>query len=378
MKRCAIIYAGIGPYHMARLRAFAELLPDLQAVEIAGTQRKYPWRSARQNLSFVLTTLFPREALETISWRRQCTALRSVLNDIQPDILVVSGYRERVMRAAAAWASKRRIPAILLSPSTHRDHPRTWWKELLKGCIVRRYTAVAATGQRAAEYAQRLGLPARSIFQIGNVVHNAHFAQRLGNQDGGDAAEMIGNGISSQFFVTVSRFSPEKNLLRLLQAFSQYRRRQGSWDLVLVGSGPQEVQLRTMAKELNVPGLYFVGWKGYEELPVYYARASCFILPSISESWGLAVNEAMACGLPILVSENCGCVPELCDVGINGYTFDPNSVDQLTELMLRVSSNSGQLSAMGQASQRIIASFAPQTWAAGLRDCIAAVMQEKA
>ncbi|MBN1359631.1 MAG: glycosyltransferase family 4 protein [Sedimentisphaerales bacterium] len=245
----------------------------------------------------------------------------------------------------------------------------------MKRKLLQRYSLVAATGERAAEYVQRLGFPKDCVFRVGNVIDNDHFSQTAVSSSC-VSAEQTPSQISATHFLTVSRLSPEKNLGRLLRAYGQYRREGGGWGLVLVGSGPQEGQLRALAEDLGIPGVHFPGWKDYDEVPCYYARASCFILPSMSETWGLVVNEAMTCGLPVLVSRNCGCVPELCHDGENGYVFDPNSTAELTERMLRISASNGRLVAFGEASRRIIASFTPQTWAAGLSACINKVLQE--
>lgn len=108
------------------------------------------------------------------------------------------------------------------------------------------------------------------------------------------------------------------------------------------------------------------GFKQYSELPAYYGLASVFILPSIKDTWGLVVNEAMAAGLPVLVSNRCGCAPDLVEEGCNGYTFDPYNVDALAGLMRKISADDCDRAAMGQASRDIIARWTPQTFAENL------------
>lgn len=373
MGTCCIIYMNLGPYHIARMRALAHIVPNVHVLEVAGKQELYPWRPAKDRLGFASTTLFADTASEGLSPRMQRQAVTGALSKLKPAVVIVSGYRQPSMRAAANWAAKRAIPTILLFVSTHRDQPRIWWKESLKSRIIKRYTRVAVAGERAEEYALRLGVERKAIVHVGNVVDNDHYAinSKAIHEVAGQERSRL--GLPDRYFLTVSRLSPEKNLLGLLDAFSRYRQEGGAWDLVLVGSGPLKLQLEEMVHANSIQGVHFVDWTSYESLPSYYALASCFLLPSTSEPWGLVVNEAMACGLPILVSDHCGCVPELCHVDENGYTFDPYSVDKLTRLMLNTSSSNGQLAAMGRASQSIVASFTPQTWATGLKDCITAV-----
>jgi 1,2-diacylglycerol 3-alpha-glucosyltransferase len=94
------------------------------------------------------------------------------------------------------------------------------------------------------------------------------------------------------------------------------------------------------------------------------------VLPSVSETWGLVVNEALAAGLPVLVSHRCGCVPELVRQGWNGYLCDPLDAGDMARWMAVLSSPAVDLEAMGTASRRIIDLYTPETWAHGLADCI--------
>ena len=99
--------------------------------------------------------------------------------------------------------------------------------------------------------------------------------------------------------------------------------------------------------------------------------ASAFVHASTTEQWGLVVNEAMAAGLPVLVSNRCGCAPDLVRDGVNGFTFDPYDVDRLADLMLKVSSDQCDREAMGQASRAIIKDWGPERFADGLMQAVA-------
>jgi len=129
---CSIMYVNLGPYHVARLRALAAVLPKMHAVELAAVQGLYPWRPSRDELGFSLTTLFPGRASETVPAAAQRSAIRAALSEINPALVVVAGYRKPVMRAAVAWARDHHVPAILHFVSTYADAPRCWWKEFAK------------------------------------------------------------------------------------------------------------------------------------------------------------------------------------------------------------------------------------------------------
>jgi glycosyltransferase involved in cell wall biosynthesis len=137
---------------------------------------------------------------------------------------------------------------------------------------------------------------------------------------------------------------------------------------VLLGDGPLRGALNSQLSTLNLhQHVHLPGFKQYEELPVYYALAKAFVHPSTTEQWGLVVNEAIASGLPVIVSERCGCVPEL--IGDNGFTFDPLSEDALTARLLDMASLSDyDLERLREASRGIATRFGPELFGKGLED----------
>ena len=374
---CVIIYSNFGPYHIVRLRALAEILPETLAIEVASDQKIYPWRPNKHNPGFQSKTLFTGRSFESIPIRQQSKAIKETLSEIIPEIVVVAGYREPVMRAAAKWAIDSGAKTVLLFVSTWFDHRRKWWKEFVKKRIVARYSAIAATGRRSEEYLRKLGVPCNRIFETGNVIDNTYFEKNSETILDNKNYQRSRLNLPEHYFLVVSRLSPEKNYPRLLESFQNYREKGGKWNLVIAGGGPQERELLEMIKAHGISGVSFAGWQSYETLPAYYALASCFILPSLSEPWGLVVNEAMACGLPILVSRQCGCSPELCQRGLNSYDFDPRDTKEITSLMLRASSGQMDLGAMGKASRQIVSDYTPETWARKLKNCIDTTLKQR-
>jgi glycosyltransferase involved in cell wall biosynthesis len=138
------------------------------------------------------------------------------------------------------------------------------------------------------------------------------------------------------------------------------------WDLVLLGDGPLRETLNSQLSTLNLnEHVQLPGFKPYDELPVYYALANTFVHASTTEQWGLVVNEAIASGLPLIVSNRCGCAPEL--VNGNGFTFDPTNEDELATQLFEMASLSDQeRNHLGNNSYRIAANFAPERFGEGL------------
>jgi glycosyltransferase involved in cell wall biosynthesis len=187
--------------------------------------------------------------------------------------------------------------------------------------------------------------------------------------------------LPEKYFLASARFIEKKNLPRLIEAYARYHRlaqkaengtrKAEIWGLVLLGDGPLRADFCRLIAGLSLQDyVQLPGFKQYPELPSYYAHAGAFIHASTTEQWGLVVNEAMASGLPVLVSNRCGCARDLVQDGVNGFTFDPLNVEQLAQLMLKVSAFNFPLSKFGAESARLISQWGPDRFANGLKGAV--------
>lgn len=310
----AVSFTNFGPYHLARLRALSAALGRsggrLIAYETAGTQGLYPWKTPREREPFEWVTLFPDRTLEDVPGVVCARALRNALDRDRPDAVGAVGYARPESMAMLHWARAHGRPSVLMSETQEIDHPRVWWKEAVKRNRVRRFSAALVGGPRHRDYLVTLGMPAARISLGYNAVDGDAYAAEAGafrrDPDGRRGLP------ESPYFLAVSRFAPEKNLPALVRAYARYRDALGSspaWDLVLCGDGPgaagveEAVAATGYAGSIHRPGFLQSG-----ELARWYAFASAFVHPSLMEPWGLVVNEAAACGLPLLVSDRAGCV----------------------------------------------------------------------
>jgi 1,2-diacylglycerol 3-alpha-glucosyltransferase len=221
--------------------------------------------------------------------------------------------------------------------------------DLLKGCVLRQACqGFLVSGERAkAHFHQRLGIPTNRIQIPYSVVDNQHF---MGVNPNYNAKKLL----------CVARFSPEKNLPNLIKAFKNSGIDKQGWTLELVGGGPQKKELA--ANFENDKSLIFKEWVSYKDLPQLYASASFFILPSLFEPWGLVVNEAMAAGLPVAVSKECGCAPDL--IPDRSLHFPASDQNQMTDLLKSIAGMSPEkLKHLGESNRQLIKSFSPKTWA---------------
>src|SRR6266705_5594587 len=373
----AVVFHHVGPYHHARLNAAAD---RLAVTGIEWSAKGYDaWGVAEAPPRYRKISLFP-EATDHYPARATLRrAFCSALEEVNPDVVAVNGWNNFGSLVAANCCMDRGIPMVVMSESARRDEPRTWWKEVIKRRIVNLYSAALVGGQRHVEYLVELGVPRDRIFTGYDVVDNAYFARRtleirnshLRRGYGGQAAFEIRKeyGLPENYFLASARFIEKKNLPSLIRAYAEYREKwkgHTPWDLVLLGDGPLRETLNTQLSTFNLHShVHLPGFKQYDELPVYYAFANAFVHASTTEQWGLVVNEAIASGLPIIVSDRCGCVPEL--VRGNGFTFDTMNEHELAAQMSKMALlPAEERKTFADASYKIAANFVPERFGKGL------------
>ena len=371
----------MGPYHVARTRAVAARVADEEiqvvAIELCGSEATRDWKTDRDDLNFEIRTVAPDAHLANrlpSQWRR----LLPMLNDLKPEAIAVAGYDRPEMRATLRWANQHNAGTILMSETKWDDRARPWWKRMLAARQVRRADAALVSGAASGEYLVSLGMPREVIFRQYGVVDNDFFhrrATRLGQIP--DVPPMA----SPPCFVAACRLiERRKNIRCLIDAYERYRQRVGddAWRLVICGDGPDRNCYERIVRERQSQGVAFAGFQQAKELASYYAAASCFVHTAMNEAWGLVVNEAMAAGLPVLVSRRCGCAYDLVHEGVNGYLFNPHDPDELAEQMLLMSRlRSGKLADFGAASRRIISRWGTDRFAEGIVQAMQAIHRRR-
>jgi glycosyltransferase involved in cell wall biosynthesis len=365
----AVVFHHIGPYHHARLNAAADRLP---VTGIEWSAKAYePWGATDSPARYQKISLFA-EATDNHPGKAELwRAFWWALEQANPDVVAVNGWNNFGSLAAANCCVRGGIPMVVMSESARQDESRTWWKEMIKRRIVALYSAALVGGQRHVEYLVELGMPRDRLFTGYDVVDNAYFRRRAEEIRSPKSDVRKKYGLPENYFLASARFIEKKNLPRLIRAYAAYRQESEAsgnppWDVVLLGDGPLREALNSQLSTLNLHRhVHLPGFKQYDELPVYYALAKAFVHASTTEQWGLVVNEAIASGLPVIVSERCGCVPEF--IGDNGFTFDPLNEDELTARLLDMASLSDHdLERLREASRRIAARFGPELFGKGL------------
>jgi 1,2-diacylglycerol 3-alpha-glucosyltransferase len=374
--RVAVIWIDWYAYHVVRFQALVEnteLVGAVAGIELVGGIGVHAGLQFRGEIpsSLPVATLLPAANWRETNGFKLAALLWTRLKRLNPEVVLVPGYYTLPGIAAALWAKVHRRCAVLMTESTGHDHQRAWWKEALKGALIRNlFDWAVAGGSTHRRYLEALGFPAARIGRYYDVVDNDFFRSRSDAlRDAHTAADF---GLPAQYFLYVGRLAEEKNVVGLLNAYLQYRLSGGEWSLVFVGDGPQYTRLKELiaaspfSADISLQGLVSTS-----ELPRYYAFAECLVLPSTREPWGLVANEAMASGLPVILSDRCGCVEDLLGDEVSGFSFNPNHPCELLERLLAMSHLSRESRrAMAQKSQEIIGTYSPKAWAAGIAEIV--------
>lgn len=258
------------------------------------------------------------------------------------DAFVVNGWYLKSFWQAV-WACRRAGVPVLARGDSQLRTPRYWWKRAAKQVgyrvLLRAFDGFLSVGERFTAYLRHYGIPEERIHRAPHAVNNAWFAGRAQKAiDTGtvhDLRDELDIAPKTTVLLFVGKLISVKQVGDFLEALSVLRGRGMDVCGVLVGSGPREEFLASKAEDLNAPAR-FVGFKNQTDLPAYYALADALVLPSESETWGLVVNEAMACGTPAVVSEAAGCRPDLIMDGKTGYGYPTGDIHALANAVQRL------------------------------------------
>lgn len=354
-----VIFDNLGPYHLARLSALARLC-DLTAIEVRERSQEYGWGPTAD-------AAFRRVTLEAPTTNELCRQLDSVA----PDVVFIPGWSSPAALAALGWCRRRGVPGVMMSDSQRIDFRRRWWQERGKGRIVRNAAGALVGGAPHEDYIRELGMTGDAIATGYDVVDNDYFIRGSDQARHNPSQVRNGTAVPGRYLLTSVRFISKKNLPRLLDAFA--RARAGGfddWSLVILGDGGMRAEIEERRHALGLDdAVVMPGWCQYDALPGWFGQAEAFILASTSEQWGLVVNEAMASALPVLVSDRCGCAPDLVVEGQTGFTFPPEDIDAMTASIMRIMAMPvDERRRIGMAARHHIARFSPETFATAAMD----------
>ncbi|HKP54374.1 MAG TPA: glycosyltransferase family 4 protein [Chloroflexia bacterium] len=375
MIRVALLTEIISPY---RVPVFNHLARDprieLRVLFLAETEDRRSWRVPRSEIRFPFHVLPGRVVARTYQ-RAPLFLNPGVISHLRRgryDVIICGGYQHPTYWLTLLYCKLARKRALLWTESNRRDtRSGNRAKNVYKRLLIGLYDGYIAAGSAQKEYLSDFGIDPDRIWTAPNAVDNHFFARRASAQRPIKEKLKDELGIKGQVVLYVGRLLDAKGIPHLLQALERVTKKVDA-TLVIVGDGPDESKYRVEAGKRGLP-VYFAGFQQQEELSRYYGMADIFVFPTESDQWGLAINEAMASGLPVIVSSVAGAASDLVRDGYNGLLFEPGDVPALAAHIERLLTDRELADRMGQASQRIIEAHSPERCAAGFVEAIIGV-----
>jgi glycosyltransferase involved in cell wall biosynthesis len=209
------------------------------------------------------------------------------------------------------------------------------------------------------------------IFTAPNAVDTRLFAEEAARVREHSAMHREVLGLPERFFLFVGRLVAQKGAFDLLHAYGTLPARlREEIGLVFVGDGVERAELQRRAADMKPGCIQFAGFAQREQLAAYYALAEALVFPTHSDPWGLVVNEAMACGLPIIATSAAGCTADLVQDGWNGCVITTGNLEELSTAMTGIGADTELRLRMGQRSRKDILAYSPEACAAGIAGAV--------
>ena len=375
--KIAITHTDFRVHWGKRLKALHNYLEEkghsLFVIEIGGKGSPYAFHKNQDYSGLNWHCIFPDNRIEDIKPLDAKRGVIQALKNIRPDVVLSGAIAYSSGAAALEYCIRIGTKHIVFDNARLEDIPRSGFVNFIKKKLYDGVDAILCPVASCNKDFRYWGFSDEQIFHGLNVIDNQYFKKQV---DNGTLQK------KSKKLLAVGRQIPKKNFLRLLKVWgrvSNDNTKNNSNRLVFVGEGPSHNELVGYSNENNLSNVEFIPFQTQEQLQELYHNASALVLPSMyGETWGLVVNEAMAAGLPVFVSDRCGCASTLVDDGRNGYTFDPENEEQISYVLTKfIEMPSDELRRMGKESEKIIADWDLDRFCSGVWEAVQYVVSNE-
>lgn len=374
--RVAILHTDFRIYWSARLYALHQYLKDhavdLQVIEISGMGSPYRFSDSDSTTSIFWHCIFPNRKIEEVTSREAVQAVVNKLDDLYPDIVLAGAIAFPSGAAAVSWGLNRGRKVIIFDDARLVDVRRSPFVNWIKKKVFSGVDAIFCPSEDWQKTFEHFGFSTEQLFYGVDVVDNVFWS---------DPEFVPDIKEKYKYFLTIGRQVPKKNLAFLLQAYKKYLETAlNPLHLMLIGDGPMNISLRQVVVDFDIEEfVHFIPFLSQENLKSYFREASWFVFPSLSgETWGLVVNEAMASGLPVIVSNQVGCASTLVKDGVNGFIFSPDVINELARALVSAATmDEGERLRMAKKSTEIISEWGLERFCQGAYEAIQYVYGQK-
>ena len=353
----------MAPYRVPAFNALADRGDvNLQVIYLARSDPIRGWPGSEEEIRHpygVLNDLARArrgEAYVHASW-----GLAARLRSFRPRVVIAGGWDQPAHAEAFAIRKALGYRFLWWVESTSRDRRRGGRiTESVKRHLARAADGCIVPGHASKAYVRSLGVRVDAVFVAPNPVDHELFSTRA-RRDRSISGERVR-------FLFVGRLEDSKGVHVLLDA---WERLEAEAELTVAGDGPLADLVEVRSRRAKHP-IRIVGHLQRDALVDEYARADVFVFPSLSDPWGLVINEAAAAGLPVIATTAPGAVDDLVRDGLTGFVVEPGSASELTRAMSELARDRELRIRMGAASAQIVAGHSPASWAQAVADAVRA------
>lgn len=376
----ALVANALAPYRIPLLNRLARL-PAVRIRALLGeeSERFREWRVSLDGSDFEWE-LFPTFVVPVRTKLADQTGLYfsprlwKHLLQIRYDLVVAFGWTMPNSVMALSIRRAQRLPIVLWETSI--PHPPGIWKKLMMPGVrryFRSFDGCLASGSLCAEYMVSNGAAREHVVLLPQAIDNEFFRARAESAHSGREDLKRALGLADRNVILyVGQFTERKGVFPLLDAFQRVAAKDARAGLLLVGNGPLKNALIARRDALGLTDrIVITDFVQKPELPRYYAAADLFVLPSYYDTYGVVVNEAMACGLPVVTTDRVGAAHDLVQQGVNGMIVPAGDADALAQALERILQDESLRRAMGKCSLQIIGGWTVELAAQNFALCLA-------
>lgn len=366
--RVAMFQEIIAPY---RIPVFNEVHAnanfEFKVFFLSKTQNERLWPIPQDEIHF------PYEVLPGFRWEGK--NLRAVhvnwgiflrLFTSRFDVIVTGGWHQPIYLILLLYAKLFRKKFLIWTES-HEGDVRTSnpISRFLRRFFARQSSGAIVAGTSARDYLASLGANPKKIWTAPNAIDSSFYIEKSRALLPRREALKTERKLPRWNLLFVGRLVSEKGVRDLLSAYANLVQHRNDLGLLVCGEGEERPVLEEFCRDHHLTRVRFLGFQNRDELAAFYVMSDLLIVPSHTEPWGLVVNEALTCGLPVIASNRVGAAADLIIPGENGFVVSPGDVQELTARIEELLSNPNRLNGFRGSAQRLIQSHSPQVCAEG-------------
>jgi glycosyltransferase involved in cell wall biosynthesis len=278
-------------------------------------------------------------------WGIKNPSLISKIKAYNPDALIIYGWKHQSHLSVLNYFHKK-IPILFRGDSTILDEVsgfsfRSYFRFALLKWVYKKVDFVLSPGSASDQYFLRSGLKQNQIIRAEHAIDNERFMNMTNIEE--DELCKLKSSLSIEpdeiVFLFAGKFIHKKNPFLLIDAFTQLKEKKDKIRLLFAGNGVLNHEIKNKINELPLniaTSIAILSFQDQQQMKLLYRVADVFVLPSKSETWGLSVNESLASGTPVIVSNKCGSSYDLVKHEVNGLVFQSDNSQDLLEKMVKM------------------------------------------